>query len=89
MRASANRFAGVMQQQSQVKHEGIGQFLEKLPVLDQLAIFRARQRIQFVDADQSVFVRSVAMEKFVLHQTGELPELGNVLPEKIQSVHQA
>ena len=89
MRAGAHRFAGVVQQQSQVKHERIGQFLEKFPVLDQLAIFRLRQRIEFVDTDQSVFVRSVAVEKFMLHQTGELAELGNVLPEKIQPVHQA
>src|SRR5689334_7645985 len=89
MRPSTYRLTGVMQQQSQVKHERIGQFLEKFPVLDQLAVFRVRQRIQFVDTDQSVFVRSVAVEKFMLHQTGELAELGNILPKKIQPMHQA
>src|SRR5438034_452842 len=63
MRASADRFAGVMQQQSQVKDEWISQFFEKFPVFDQLAIFRAGERIEFVDTDQSVFVGSVAVDR--------------------------
>ena len=45
--------------------------------------------VELVDADQGVFVRGIAMEKFVLHQAGELTEFRNVAAEKIDPVHHA
>ena len=80
--------AGVMQQQRQIKNKRIWQFLEKFPVLDQFGIFGSCQRIKLINADQRVFVRGVAVKKFMLHQTSKLAELGNVLTEEIEAMHQ-
>src|SRR5438309_8566017 len=80
--------AGVMQQQRQIKNKRIWQFLEKLSVLDELGIFGSRQRVELVNADQRMFVRGVAVKKFMLHQTSKLAELGNVLTEEIEPMHQ-
>ena len=49
----------------------------------------SRERIEFVDADQRVFVRGVTMKIFVLHEAGELPELREVTAEEIDLVHHA
>ena len=69
--------------------EEIFEALEKLAICDQLRIGRANQRVEFVDAKQSVFVGGVAMEEFVLHQAGQLAKLGNIAAEKIDAMHQA
>src|SRR2546430_1431798 len=79
MRPGADSLAGVMQQQRQIKNKRIGQLLEKLPILEQLGTFRSRQRVELVNADQRVFIRGVAVKKFMLHQTSKLAELRNVL----------
>ena len=82
VRTRADRLAGVMQQQRQIKNERIREFLEKFAVLDQFRVLGSCQRIELFDADQRVFVRGVTVKKFVLHQAGKLAELGNVSARK-------
>src|SRR5437868_495643 len=84
----ADSLAGVMQQQRQIKNKRISQLLEKLAILDELRIFRSRQPVELVNADQRMFVRGIAVKKFMLHQTGKLAEFGNVLTEDIEPMHQ-
>jgi len=71
------------------EHERIFEFLKKFPVRHQLRIFSGGERIQLVDANQSMLVGGVAMKKFVLHEAGELSELGQISPEKIDTMHHA
>src|SRR6266576_4909465 len=78
----SDSLAGVMQQQRQIKDKRIGQLLEKFPIFKQFGIFRSRQRVELVNADQRVFIRGVAVKKFMLHQTSKLAELRNVLTRK-------
>ena len=85
----AHPFPGVVQEQRKIKHEWVFEFLEQSVICAHLRIGRCAQRIQFIDADQGVFIRGVAMEKFVLHQAGERPEFRDVLPEKIDPMHHA
>src|SRR5205814_10202683 len=84
----SDSLAGVMQQQRQIKDKRIGQLLEKFPIFKQFGIFRVSQCVELVNADQRVFVRGVAVKKFMLHQTSKLAELGNVLTEEIEPMHQ-
>src|ERR1043166_785219 len=87
MRAGAYGFAGIVQQDRQIKHKWILQLLENLPIKNELGILGRRQCIELVDANQRVFVRGVAMQKLVLHETSQLSKLRNVAPEKIDSMH--
>ena len=86
MRPRADRPAGVVQKQREIKNKRI-RAVSRKGRYDQLRILVSCQRIELVDADQRVFVRGVAMEKFMLHQAGELAELRNVTAEEIDPMH--
>src|SRR6266404_3912538 len=74
MRPRSDRTAGVVQEQREIKNKWVREFLEERAVRAQLRLFRLHHLVELVDAHQSVFVRGVAMKKFVLHQAGELAE---------------
>src|SRR5437879_4633618 len=88
METGADRAAGIVKQQSEVKNERLFQFLEKLPIGDQLWIIRAHECVELVDAKQGVLVRGVTVKKLVLHQTSELTKLWNIAAKKIDAMHQ-
>src|SRR5476651_935105 len=89
MRPRRDTFAGVVQQQGEIEHEWVFEFLEQLSILNQLRIIGRGECVQLIDADQSMFVGGVAMKKLVLHETGELPKLRKITPEKIDTMHHA
>src|SRR5947199_9634330 len=78
---------GVVQEKREIKNKRILELLEKCPVGTQLRIFCLYDLVEFVDADQGVFIRGVTMKKFMLHQAGELAEFRHVTAEKIDSMH--
>ena len=61
---------------------------EQFPIFEQLWVRCAGERIQFIDANQGVLVRRVAMKEFMLNQAGQLSKFRNILPEKIEPMHQ-
>src|SRR6266566_2327161 len=89
MRPRANGFTSIVQKQSQIEYEWIVESLKNFAIGNQLRIIRLRQCIEFVDADQRMFIGCVTMQKLMLHQTRQLAEFGNVSPQKIDSVHHA
>src|ERR1700736_3649499 len=89
MRSGTDCFARVVQEQRQVEHKRILQLFEKPAIRGQLRVLRIRERIELVDTEQRVFVCGVTMRKFVLYETGERAELGNVTTEEIHPMHHA
>src|SRR6266705_3205222 len=89
VRTRSHAFSRVMQEQRQVENDWIGQLLKEFPILQKLRVFGGDQGIEFLDADQRVFIRRIAVEKLMLNQTGELTELRNIVPEKINPMHHA
>ena len=81
--------SGVVHEQREVECRRIVVLLEQLAIAGEFRIVAGEQLVEFVDADQCVFVRRVAVEKFVLHEAGEASELREVAPEKIRLVHEA
>ena len=87
VRPGPDGFAGIVQEQGQIKNERILELLEESSIRDQLRILRPGQSIELVDANQRMFVGGVTVEKLVLNQTGQLAEFGNVASEEIDPVH--
>ena len=82
-------FAGIVQEQREVKEERPLNLLEKLAVMIDGWFGRFPNLVQFLDANESVLIRGVLMIKFVLHQAGQPAELRNIFPEKSHFVHGA
>src|SRR5436190_24235720 len=89
MGARPDGAAGIVQEQREIEDKRVLELLEQLPVRPKFRVRRPEDLVELVDAHQGVFVRSVAMEKFVLHETGELPKLRHVAAQKIDAVHHA
>src|SRR4029077_18359110 len=62
-------------------------FFEQATIRNQLWIGRLHQRVELVDAEQRVLISRVTMKEFVLNETGQLAEFGNVATEKVYPVH--
>ena len=60
-----------------------------MTISDQLRIACSNQCIELIDAKKGVFVRGVAVKKFMLYQTGQLAKLRNITAEIIDPVHEA
>ena len=80
-------FAGIVQKQCQIQNKWILQLLKNFAISYQLRIIGRDQRVQFVDADQRVFVGRITMQELMLHQTGQLAEFGNISAEEIDPMH--
>src|SRR6266705_5120728 len=89
VRTRSHAFSRVMQEQRQVENDWIGQLLKEFPILQQLRVFGGDQGIEFLNADQRVFIRRIAVKKLMLNQTGELTKLRNIATEKIHPMHHA
>src|SRR5437764_4050456 len=87
MWSRADSFAAVVQQQREIENQRVVKSLENFTIGSQLRIVRLRQRIELIDAYQRMLVGCVSMQKFMLHQTGQLAEFGNVTTEKIDPMH--
>src|SRR5438477_2798955 len=59
-----------------------------MTISDQLRIACSNQCIELIDAKKGVFVRGVAVKKFMLYQTGQLAKLRNITAEIIDPVHE-
>ena len=89
-RRGVGGLAGVVQQQREIEDAGVLELLEKFRCSRaSFGSVGVDERVEFFDADQGVLVGGVAMEKLVLHEAGELPELRDVAAEKIDLVHRA
>ena len=88
MVAAVFGLARVVHQEREVKRGRIVVFEEQIAVAGEFRILAGDQVVQFVDADQSVLVGRVTVEKFMLHQAGETSELGQIASEKISLVHE-
>ena len=82
-------FAHVVQQQRQVEHERPFQLLEQRGVGGVGRRFGLPDAVQLLEAHQRVLVGGVLVVELVLHQAGELAELGEVFAEQISLVHRA
>src|ERR1700682_168759 len=89
MRTRAHCAPGVVQEKRKIKDKWVLESFEQPPVGTEFRVLRLHHLVELVDANQGVFVGGVAMEEFVLHQAGELPEFGNVPAEEIHPVHHA
>ena len=78
VRPRADAFARVVEQQREIEDKGIFQLARRVPDTARVSDPRLEQRVEFLDADQRVLVRGVAMKKLVLHQAGELPKLRKI-----------
>src|SRR5205085_8592581 len=87
MRTRADGPPSIVKKKREVENERLVQFFEQQAVGSQLRVLGLHDLIELVDADEGVFIRGVTMEKFVLHQTSQLAELGYVTPEKIDAMH--
>ena len=87
--AVAVGFAHVVEEQSQIEHEGPLQLLEERSVGGVGRGFGLPDAVQLLDAHQRVLVGGVLVVELVLHQAGELAELGQVLAQQIHFVHGA
>src|ERR1051326_6187326 len=67
-------FAGVVQQEGQVKDKRSFQVLKHLGVIAERRLLGCPDLVQLLNADQGVFVRGVPMKEFVVHQASEFPE---------------
>ena len=85
----AHRAAGVVKEEREIKDKRVREVFKQPPVGAKFWILRLHHGVEFVDANQGVFVGCVTMEKFVLHQAGELSKFRNVSAEKIDPVHHA
>src|SRR6266487_2943142 len=89
VRTRSHAFSRVVQEQRQVENDWIGQLLKEFSILQELRVFGGDQGIEFLNADQRVFIRRVAVEKLMLNQTRELTKLRNIVTEKINPMHHA
>src|SRR5208282_5157859 len=87
--AVAVGFADVVEEQSQVEHEGPLQLLEERSVGGVGEVFGLPDAVELLDAHQRVLVGGVLVVELVLDQAGELAELGEVFAEQIHLVHSA
>src|SRR5439155_4463802 len=79
---------GVVQEECEIKNKRVFQIFEEMTISDQLRIACSNQCIELIDAKKGVFVRGVAVKKFMLHQTGQLAKLRNITAEIIDPVHE-
>src|SRR2546421_11348584 len=89
MRPRADRAAGVVQEKREIKNKRVREFLEERAVGTQLRVFRFHHLVELVDTNQGMLIRRVTMEKFMLHQAGELAEFWHVTTKKVHPVHHA
>ena len=82
-------FAGVVKEKGQIEHGGIFQLLKQGAIAAEFLGLRKKDAVKLLDADESVFVRGVAVVKFVLNQASECAELRNIASEKAEVVHLA
>src|ERR1041384_3004720 len=82
-----DRASGVVKEEREIEDKRVVEFLEETAVSAELRVFGVHDLVEFIDADQRVFVGRVTMEKLMLHQAGELAEFRNVTAEKINPVH--
>src|SRR5438067_426476 len=87
MRPRSDRLSGIVQQECQVKDQWVMQVFEQFPVTDELDILGAGQRVQLIDANQSMFVGGITMEELVLDQAGQLAKFRQITTEEIHPVH--
>ena len=87
--AGAEGLAGIVQQQSQVKHEGLFHPAKNLRVLAEGRRLGVPHLVQLLQADQGVFVRRVLVIELVLHQAGQAAELGQEFSQQADFVHHA
>jgi len=83
----AFRLADIVQQQRQVKQAGPVQPLEERRIIFIRRLRRLPDFVELFQADQRVLVGRVLMIEFMLHQAGELAELGDVFAEQVHLVH--
>ena len=67
MRPCADGLPGVVQKQSQIQDKGVFDSFKDFAIGGELRIIDLGQRIEFVDADQRMFVGGITMEKLMLH----------------------
>src|SRR5438093_1996838 len=87
MRTRIRGFAGVVQQQREIKNEWAFERLENVVILVQRRFGSAPDAVQLFDAAQGVLVGSILMIELVLNQTSKLAEFGQILPKQADFVH--
>ena len=87
--AVAVGLAHVVEQQGQVEDEGPLQLLEQRGVGGVGRVFGLPDAVQLLEAHQRVLVGGVLVIELMLHQAGELAELGQVFAQQVHLVHGA
>ena len=81
-------FARVMQEHREIKHPGVPDMAEDLPIARKLRVFREEKFIDLLDTSKRVLVGRVAVKELMLHETGQRLELGEVFSEEAEVVHE-
>ena len=83
------RASGVVEQEGEVEDERVRRLEEQAAVTLISGCGVGGEGVEFLEADQAVFVDRIAEEKVVLEQAGDPAELGKVAAQEIDLVHEA
>ena len=89
MVATLHAFAGVVQEQREVKQVGQVDVLQNMGVIREWALVGIPDLIKLLEADERVFIRSVGVKKLVLHKAGHSAEFRDKPAQQIDLVHGA
>lgn len=76
-----------MEEDGEVENRGVLETLEQVSIFLKAWLIRVDEFIEFLDANECVFISGIPVKKLMLDEAGEFAELGNVLSEEIHFVH--
>ena len=85
--SGAEGFAGIVQEESQVKQKNVFDLLRDLGIGGVRRGLGVPDVVELFDADQRVFVGRVLMVELVLHKAGEAAEFRQELPQQAHLMH--
>ena len=89
MVATLHAFAGVVQEQREVKQVGQVDVLQNMGVVREWALVGIPDMVELLKANERMFIRGVGVKKLVLYQAGHSAEFRDKPAQQIDLVHGA
>ena len=87
--ATLHPLAGVVQEQGEVEQVRLVDVLQDVGVMGERRLLGVPDQVEFLQADQRVFIGGVGVEELVLHEAGHPAKLRDVAAEQSDLVHGA
>ena len=87
--AALQPLAGVVQEQGEVEQVRLVDVLQDVGVMDERRLLCVPDLVEFLEADQRVFIGCIGVKELVLHEAGHPAKLRDVEPKQSDFVHGA